>query len=665
MQNNGNKHPQQEPQPHSKKTGKKDAKETLTLLQKTDRFFETRSRFFFWLSFVIALMFGFSLFDVKVSTGGDDAAYIQRAYDFIKEFIYPTFQGALYPIVISPLIAVFGIDLVVLKLFSFLCILAHQYLFYITFRKRIPASVLYPTLVLLSVNSYFLYYASQTYSEAFFVFIQISFFLFFFKYFGEKTESSGKGSSYYKPFIVTGLFLFLISLTKNVGFAAAGAVICYFALRLEWKRLFLSVSGFLAFFLSFEVIKRLVWGINSLQVSSQGTSLMRKDFYNPALGNENLLGLLRRTYENTQIYFSQHLFAFLGFRTELSNESLFLTILVVLILCTGLWFAWKKNKYLFFTGIYTVVMCFTSFFVLQTTWKQSRIIIIYYPFLLLLILYAFYSLLETERLKSLRLIYPILLLVMLFEPLTVTLKRSKIQGQVIQHNISGNMLYGYTPDWVNFIRMSKWAAKNVPDSVNIASRKPDISFIYGERKFAGIASVPQINWDSIRKRTDSTTIAVDFKYLVSGNRLSPVYLQVSPYSIAFVVLLSQNGEQGTKSTAMKAVFNFPKNGEQTKLLAKAGIPFEKGIRQIEASSSGNGTYCEIYDPDALLNGLRNKHVRYAIMASLRKNPYANTGNIINTIHRYLYYIELKYPGIISEVHKIGTSESATLVKINY
>jgi hypothetical protein len=64
----------------------------------------------------------YNLFDIRVSLSGDDSEYILRAYNFIHgEF--PTFQGPLYPIVLSPFIALFGISLPLLKMLSALFLL--------------------------------------------------------------------------------------------------------------------------------------------------------------------------------------------------------------------------------------------------------------------------------------------------------------------------------------------------------------------------------------------------------------------------------------------------------------------------------------------------------------------------------------------------------------
>jgi len=110
--------------------------------------------------------------------------------------------------------------------------------------------------------------------------------------------------------------------------------------------------------------------------------------------------------------------------------------------------------------------------------------------------------------------------------------------------------------------MSKWAAKNVPDNVMIASRKPNISFIYTKRRFWGIYKVPQ------------------------------------------------------------------------------------------------NTH-----PDSLLQNLYDRNVKFVIMASLRKYEAQKTRETINTIHRYLYFIQQKYPDKIRMVKQIGADEPAYLFEI--
>ena len=73
----------------------------------------------------------------------------------------------------------------------------------------------------------------------------------------------------------------------------------------------------------------------------------------------------------------------------------------------------------------------------------------------------------------------------------------------------------------------------------------------------------------------------------------------------------------------------------------------------------------IIQPDGLLDYLKKNNVKYLILASLRMNPYENTGNIINTLQRYVFFIQLKYPNMFRVVSTTGTDEVAQLLEINY
>ncbi|MFC2113604.1 hypothetical protein ACFLTA_10080, partial [Bacteroidota bacterium] len=72
-------------------------------------------------------------------------------------------------------------------------------------------------------------------------------------------------------------------------------------------------------------------------------------------------------------------------------------------------------------------------------------------------------------------------------------------------------------------------------------------------------------------------------------------------------------------------------------------------------------------PDTLVNMLRRGNVDYMIRGNLRLNPSQKTDRVINTVHRYMYYIEQKYFGIFSQVSQMGENqdEPAYLFQIHW
>ncbi len=129
---------------------KQKVKQQIDLLEQIDTFFEKNQNLLFRIFLAVSFLFTLLLFNLKVSVGGDDANYIIRAYDFIHDFKYPAFQGPLYPMILSVFVGIFGINLPILKFFSTLLLTGHFVAFYYAFKNKIPASILFSTLILIS-----------------------------------------------------------------------------------------------------------------------------------------------------------------------------------------------------------------------------------------------------------------------------------------------------------------------------------------------------------------------------------------------------------------------------------------------------------------------------------------------------------------------------------
>ncbi len=636
--------------------------EEKSLIVATENFLSKNLNIIFWAGMFFTVLFSVLIFDFKASVGGDDSAYIKRAYDLYHNFKYPSFQGPLYPMILSPFVGIFGINLTVLKIISLVFLVIGMFLFFRIFKNRIPALILVPAFLTTSVATTFLYYGSQTYSETLFFLLQVLLFYVVFKYFIEdKKEFSLKND--YKKIILLGAIMFVNVLTKNIAYAGIIGVVLFFLILKKYKTTGLLILSFAGFNLLWKVLKSVLWETKGLQVSSQGARLLQKHPYDSSKGQEDLLGFVQRFWDNTQIYLSKRFFEFTGWRPdsiqpgELSSISYFLGIMMLVMLVVALIFVFKKNKFLLFTVVYTIVMYGVTFIVLQKIWDSGRLIITYLPFTLITLFAGLYYISKSEKITwSLAGIFVILLDVVLiimhkfkkteefnlfemqkktaenlsslmekltdysrglltilffvvipilivsvlflrnkalksnlktktawnkmltgivgivFIMITVTTFISTFRraaddvsehSKIRKRNMKGDMLAGFTPDWRNYIKMTKYVAEKFPDSINIACRKPNIAFIYGQRKFQGIYKVPS------------------------------------------------------------------------------------------------------QDPDTLLQKLRDMKLDYIIIAKLRKYEAKKTDQTINTIERFLYPIQKKYPGIFKVAYEIGKDEKATLVKIDY
>ena len=67
---------------------------------------------------------------------------------------------------------ILGVKVFALKMFSFVFIIAHLVLFYLTFKRHVSPLILALVMLIISVNSSILYFSSQTYSEAMYMFLQ-------------------------------------------------------------------------------------------------------------------------------------------------------------------------------------------------------------------------------------------------------------------------------------------------------------------------------------------------------------------------------------------------------------------------------------------------------------------------------------------------------------
>ena len=432
---------------------------------------------------ILCLLFSVLLFNARISEGGDDSTYILAGYKYIKEFptYYFSFNAPFYPMFLSIPIYFFGINVILLKTLSILFTLLHLYFFYRAFTNRIPRLILFSILFFISINSYLLYFASQTYNEAFFLFFQALFLVCFFNLLESLENSESSVKSVYNKWLLVGLTAFIVTLTKNMAIMLIPAMVLYFLLKKQWKNSVIAVIAFAVCKGVFELIKFLVWGA-SQQYKGQGGILLLKDPYNPSAGEEDLAGFIARFFENIPIYLSKRFFQILGFMSERSTiVSMGIALLVVALVLFGIIKAFRnKNNYVLFSGIYATCYLGVMFIVLQTRWDSSRLLLVQVPLLLLVIFYGLYE--ATKNYSMGRNIFIAITSVVLLSSFISTFKKTKENIPILSKNLKGDIYYGYTPDWVNYLRLSEWCAKNLPDTSLVAARKAPMSFIYGNGK---------------------------------------------------------------------------------------------------------------------------------------------------------------------------------------
>jgi len=620
-------------------------------------FLDKRLNIIFWILFGMTFLFCILLFDIRFSLTGDDSAYVIRASDFIHHFTYPGFQGPLYPMVLSPLVGLFGISFIPLKSLSVVFMMGFFFFTYKAFKNRIPSILLVSILLLVSINSFIIYYASQTYSETFFMFVQAITFYVLFKNFLDPQENKST-PALAKNYLLLGFWILCLGLTRSIGFSALASIPAYFALRGQWKNLLMVVATSIAFIVIFQGIKFLLWGSAEFTLSSQGSGLMNKDYYKPSNGKEDLAGFIVRIAKNSNSYISRHFYAMMGLRPyDIAIDPLTgLNIATWIVFFGGVGVFLKKNRYLLFVAIYTFIILMGSFFILQTKWDQSRLIIPYMTFLVLILLSTFYYLLTIPKLKKLQWLFPAGVVILFGFSMGAT---SKIMADV--RKIDG-IYYGLSPDWENYVKISKWASDNLPKEAVVACRKPSISFIYGSKgHFFGITQIPNY---SITKLFNDWKIKKAHYTLIYTADVANKEVTTDLYKTYKNGLFADI----IRSGQVFNVVSFPDSTREKTLaeLTRLKIRWRSNVDSLRNVFKENDGFYVVY-PDSLLNILKKAKVTHVLTANLRGNPNEKTKQTVNTVERFMGIITDKYPSGLTKVAQLGTDENepACVYRIEY
>ena len=656
------------PDPQHREQNRKNAKPAtagrkVSLFERTEILLDKHLNIVVWAVMLITLVFSLLLFDVRFSIAGDDSTYVVRSADFIAHFMYPGFSGPLYPIVLSPLVALFGINAVPLKSLSVLFILGFIFFTFKAFRGRISSLLLTSLLILLSINSFVLYYASQTYCEAFYMFIQAIAFYVFFTLFIAREQDKTLWQLIKHHLLLAACILALV-LTRNIGLGAIIAVSAYFLVKSQWKNLLLFIIVFTVIFASFQGLKTLVWGSSDIHFTGQFENFISKNYYDTGGGREDLRGFVNRAAENSNFYLSEAFYTLLGFRGGQDSPDSYpvLTLLTWLLIISSTALSFRKNKYLLFTGLYAAILILATFLMTQTVWRQSRLIIPYFPLIVLMLLWLFFCLFNSVWLRKFQLFFFLFVLMIFWLEF-----RTTVAGISHARQIQGKY-YGLTPDWENYCKVSAWASENLPVNAFVACRKPSISFIYGKgKRFFGITRINEspgnpmlqpeaqkklqyyyVSTSSIEGHSVSNNIFYAFRIgLVGFGMINKDNLLSNPfYIMKFPDSLKDRTLQEMRKYNIKGTDNLDS--------------LKTWLKDPEAAISF------VY-PDTLLTFLRKANVTHVITANLRADAAEKNGYTTSTVERFMALIRFKYPDVMTKIIQVGEddNEPAVLYRINY
>jgi len=645
-------------------------KPSRNIQEAINNFLDRHERLIFIIAMILSVLMSILMFDPKVSYSGDDSDYIVDAKGFWENFTYPGLRGALYPMFLAPFIGIFGMNLILLKALSAIFIVSSVWLLYRSFRSLVPPLVLAPTLILFSINSFVFFFASQTFSEPFYLLVQGLFFLCFSRYFLQERATPLQLKKDWRKYLIIGVLALAMTLTRSIGYGIVIGMALYFILRLQWKDLLLSLAAIAMIFFLYQTVLSLLYGTG---MSATGGAysidfLLSKNPYDPNNGAETFAGLIDRIKNNADIYLSNYLCQYFGvIKERISNEfsiSTFRTIIICALYFASLIIAFiKRNKALLFTGLYIGVMFFATFVVLQPTWGEDRKMMIYYSHTLLFLFGGLYLLFQLKELKKAFFIYPVILIIILIGTSINTKAKVGRNLPILQQNMLGNDLYGYTPDWENFVRMCRWANDKLEKDAVIVSRKPSISYIYTGRTFRGIYNVPSVNIADLVSEYDKTDKTDTLYFAI--RTLTQFVPGISQY-IQYIIVSKDNSSFTVNNQALNSIMicklSKTRFDEVTsKVLQEQNINYSTDYENIiKQLTSLDQSQFKITSPDQLKDQLNG--VKYLLLPKIRVYTGVRTEYFINTIHQYVTFIQLKYPQCFLLVHTIGKDETCELAE---
>jgi hypothetical protein len=471
-------------------------KQEQGLLNRLDKYFSGKRNFWFLVCCALSLLFSILLFDVKMSNAHDDSMYVEAGYKITKDIhnIYAA-NAPLYSLLLSIPIRMFGLKIILLKSLSVIFILLQIVFLYKAFRNRVSDAALFLVLLTIAVNSYFLYFASQTFNEALFLFLQ-SLMIFFLSKNYDILSSTTSLKPTWKQWLLLGLLTFLLTVTKNIAMLSVAAIALFFLMEKKFLQSVYAVFSFLIFRIPFQLIGNSLAGKS--QYESQSSIIMQVDPYNPSKGMETMDGYIARFFRNGALYLSRRFFQILGFQSEDSlkvNGGISFFLLLIFLIAV-IFIIRNKNKILLFISVYSAVMLAGTFVALQVQWDQPRFVMIYVPFILLAIYSGWYYMFRKNSVGQF--FIAVVAFIILCAGTLATLGKAGNNFNILQRNLSGDIYYGYTPDWVNYLKMSEYCADSLPADALVGARKAPMSFIYGKGKeFYGIATAFSDNADTI------------------------------------------------------------------------------------------------------------------------------------------------------------------------
>jgi len=430
------------------------------------------------------------LFDPKPHTGGDNASYVILAQSILNigdgysQSIGPgpvtphTQYPFGYPLLLSPLVALFGANFFVLKLLSIAFSLLSVFLFAQIMRQSTAPVTAASVTFAFALNPVLVDYSHWVLTEeAFLCFSLLSL------YFLVRFTRDGAARFGWTFWLAVLSLVFTAHIRPN-GVAFVGGGVACFLLRRQWKTL--------AVFILAVAVLMAPWYIRN-RVVSKGQSqvvgaFVLKNPYSPEEGKIGPSGLVERIGRNVVIYGTAE-----SARVVLGSESPWLVhpasrvlaVAVSLLVVAGLIGRIVTNGpgvletyFGFFLGIVLVW---------PDAWSDVRFIM---PLIPLMLFYMAEAAALTARFaSSLRkhghVVAAVVLLIVAALSLSSQFTRVPSNLRMLSAWAGGDRYAGYPVNWRRFFEAADWVRQNTPENAVITVRKPSLGYLWAGRRVDG------------------------------------------------------------------------------------------------------------------------------------------------------------------------------------
>jgi len=267
---------------------------------------KAHTRQIFLLSLALNLLTCLALFDPKPHTGGDNASYIilaesiLRSGDGYSDNITPgppkphTQYPFGYPLLLSPLVWLFGRSVAALKLFSIVLAMGSVAVFSLLAMRLLPPAAWAGLTLAVALNPVIVDYSHWVLSEiAFLFFSLLSLYLML------RSEEPGSRGKFGRWFWLGVLSLAFTAHIRTIGLGFAVAGVAYYALCRSWKRLLVFVAAVAVLLAPWMIRNK---AARTGEDRGYAYQLLLKNPYTPEEGTIGVAGLPGRALRNLKIY---------------------------------------------------------------------------------------------------------------------------------------------------------------------------------------------------------------------------------------------------------------------------------------------------------------------------------------------------------------------------